>query len=174
MESCAADYSLIDRPEILRELFFPMYSSSPAPEGARDLSVTAEDGVSLHCRFHLVDPGLPTVLFFHGNGETAPDYDDIAPVFGRVGCNFFISDYRGYGRSTGQPNFANMLADAHPILDACKDAVAEDCTNSRLYVVGRSLGSHPAAELAGRRGGELEGLIICSGFATLDHRWKTW
>ena len=167
------DYSLIDRQEILRELFFPMYSSSPAPEGARDLTVTVEDGVTLHCRFFVVDPGLPTVLFFHGNGETGSDYDDIAPVFGRAGCNFFIMDYRGYGKSTGRPDFATMLADAHPILDACKNAVAESCTNSRLFVMGRSLGSHPAAELAGRRQGDLDGLIICSGFATLEHRWRT-
>ena len=50
----------------------------------------------------------PTILFFYGNGETAADYDNIAPIYNQVGLNFFVADYRGYGQSGGSPSFCSM------------------------------------------------------------------
>jgi len=166
------DYSVIDRPEILETVFYPGAESNSPPTRARDLFVEVEPGVRLHCRFHCYDTALPSLLFFHGNGELVMDYDSIAPCFGSAGANLFIADYRGYGMSTGSPTFSTMLADAHHVLETFSRAVREQCPGTGLYLMGRSMGSHPAAELAARHPDQLDGLIICSGFACLERMWK--
>ena len=36
-----------------------------------------EDGTRVDGVMHMADKSSPNILFFHGNGETAYDYDDI-------------------------------------------------------------------------------------------------
>ena len=96
------DYSPLDRPEISMNSFYPRRNWSSTPEGATDYAVQVEEGVSLSCRFFPADADTandasPNILFFYGNGETASDYDGIAPIYNEVGINFFVADYRGYG-----------------------------------------------------------------------------
>jgi len=57
------------------------------------------------------------VCFFHGNGEIVADYDEMAPVYTRMGINFLPVDYRGYGRSTGTPTITAMMSDCRRIFD---------------------------------------------------------
>jgi pimeloyl-ACP methyl ester carboxylesterase len=64
-------------------------------------------------------------LRLYGNGETATDYDGIAPRYNRIGANFFVIDYRGYGGSGGFPTFSAMIADAHGVLAALKALLAD-------------------------------------------------
>ena len=168
----APDYSVVDRPEILETVFYPRAESSSPPSGTREVFVEVEPGVRLHCRFHCFDATFPSILFFHGNGELVMDYDSIAAYFCRAGANFFIADYRGYGMSTGSPTFSTMLSDAHHVLDAFRRTVKEQCPGTGLYLMGRSMGSHPAAELAARHPDQFDGLIICSGFAGLERMWQ--
>jgi pimeloyl-ACP methyl ester carboxylesterase len=74
-----------------------------------------------------------------------------------------VADYRGYGRSDGTPTFASLIADAHPVLTWFHAHLdGEGCTRSR-FIMGRSLGSLPAAELAATEDEGLAGLIIESG-----------
>ncbi len=47
------DYSALDRPQILSSVFYPRPDFSPeAPEGAQDLFIPVEEGVSLMARAH--------------------------------------------------------------------------------------------------------------------------
>ena len=85
--------------------------------GEKDLLIEVEKGINVGARFHLNNPAAPTILFFHGNGEIAPEYDDIANVYNKKNINFIIADFRGYGFSTGTPNVENTQSDAHLILD---------------------------------------------------------
>ena len=86
------DYSLLDRPDISKNSFYPRPNWSPTPKGAQDHTVIVEEGVELSCRFFPVGQDRPTILFFYGNGETAPDYDGIAPLYNQIGANFFVAD----------------------------------------------------------------------------------
>lgn len=161
------DYSLIDRTGVGQMIFYPRVDRSPPPPGAEDLPVEIESGVTIGCRFYPADPALPTVLYFHGNGEVAPDYDDTAPYYHEAGLNLWVADYRGYGASTGRPSFAALVADAHPVLVHFHATLDELGFSDHRFVMGRSLGSHPAIELAARRPERLAGLIIESGAANL-------
>ena len=97
------DFSVLDRPDISGSSFYPRSNWRPTSQGAEDHTIPVAEGVSLSCRFFPMGKEKPTILYFYGNGETAADYDGIAPLYNQIGVNFFVPDYRGYGRSGGSP-----------------------------------------------------------------------
>ena len=157
------DYSVLDDISISMNAFYPRKNWSQAPLGAVDLAIEVGDDISLSSRFFPAAKAAPTILFFYGNGETANDYNNIAPLYIQAGVNFFVCDYRGYGLSGGWPSFTTMLADSQKVLDFTSRILAEEEFTGNLYVMGRSMGRHSAFELAANRGGELAGVIIESG-----------
>ena len=166
-DSSTIDYSALDRPEILRGVFHPRaeWSAGTAATPTRDVLIPVAEDVVIGGRFHMTEPTAANVLFFHGNGEIVADYDDIAALYRRLGINFLPVDYRGYGRSTGNPTVTSMMRDAHLIYAFVRTWLKENAFGGPLIVMGRSLGSASALELAANYGEELEGLIIESGFA---------
>ncbi len=159
----AVDYSALDEPGISMSAFYPRPNWSPPPQGAIDHAVQVADGVTLSSRFFPAANDAPTILFFYGNGETATDYNGIAPFYNQVGVNFFVSDYRGYGRSGGAPAFTAMLSDSRLVLDYAAGMLKFEGFTGRIFVMGRSMGRHSAFELAANRGDRLAGVIIESG-----------
>lgn len=156
----------MNRPEVQRVLFHPRVAARTAlPLGAVDIDIEAEPGVLIGCRLFTAEKDAPTILFFHGNGEIVADYDDIGPLYMKAGLNFLIADYRGYGWSGGNPSFANLLADSHVLYDQLKQYLHANGYSSSLFLMGRSLGSAAAIELAVSHNSEISGLIIESGFA---------
>ena len=110
---------------------------------------------------------MPIILFFHGNGETARDYDGLSDEYRSLPVYFIVADYRGYGPSTGSPSVSSFLSDAHLCLDETMRLVSGQGFNGPLVVMGRSLGSAPALELASSRSNDIAALVIESGFARL-------
>ena len=163
----AVDYSALDNPEASARSFYPQRQWTETPDTAVDYAVTVADGVALSARFYAVGRSNPTALFFYGNGETVSRYNDIAPLYNRIGANFFIADYRGYGASGGSPAFTSLLSDAHRVLDWLRQTMRELRFNGPLYVMGRSMGRHSAVELAVAAAGRLNGVIIESGRPSL-------
>ncbi|MEE8419688.1 MAG: alpha/beta fold hydrolase [Dehalococcoidales bacterium] len=166
------DLSLFDRREVLEALFplvySPNYASDPeplSPAGVPIYHVEVEEGVTIDCGFWVNSRESPSILYFHGNGETVAGYSFIAPFYTERGINLCVVDYRGYGSSGGKPTVTNMLADAHIVLNRFKTKTARDGYNDKLFVMGRSLGSLPALELAFHHQDEISGLIIESGTA---------
>jgi hypothetical protein len=161
------DYTALDRPELVRFVFYPRKDFSRPPPNAVDHFVSVDAGVAVSCRFYVHDRESPTILFFHGNGEVVSDYDYVAPIYGsQAGANLFVADYRGYGASGGSPMFSSMVADAHHVF---KDFLAirrEGGHSGGVFVMGRSLGSVSAIELASHYQDEIDGLIVESGFAS--------
>ncbi len=160
------DSRILDHPDISGRLFYPRPEPTrPPPDGALDRDVETSDGTIIGTRLYSGAKDAPYILFFHGNGEIAADYDEIGPYFVRMGLSFHVADYRGYGRSTGHPTVSFMLEDAHAIFDhVCRWRNEMNYTGS-LWIMGRSLGSASAVELAAEKAGEIQGLIIESGFA---------
>lgn len=166
----APDYGLLNNPAISMNSFYPRRNWTNTPQGAEDYGIDVGDGIQLSCRFFPVSPGgndRPTILFFYGNGETAPDYDSIAPLYNRIGLNFFVADYRGYGRSGGEPEFNAMLADAHKVVTGMTDFIQAGGYTGAIFVMGRSMGRHAAFEIAANASSEVRGVILESGRPTL-------
>jgi len=158
-------YEKLDQPEVGAALFYPRQDITAPPVGAQDHRIEVEAGVVLGARFFLTaDPAAVNLLFFHGNGEVVADYDDVGPQYNAQGVNFLAVDYRGYGQSTGVPAVSAMIQDAHRILSWVRAWLVEQGCTGHLVVMGRSLGSVSAIELAATEEA-VAGLIVESGIA---------
>jgi len=160
------DYSQLDQPGITQFLFHPRKDTGSTSIESLDSSVPVDDNITVNVRFHMDKNDFPNILFFHGNGEIVSDYDDIAPVYHQNGLNFVAADYRGYGKSTGNPSASNMIKDSHIIFKHFIDWLKKNNFSGPIIVMGRSLGSAPALELAANYSKDISGLIIESGFAS--------
>lgn len=172
------DLSFLDEPRILGELFPLAYAYCMPPmqhelERARlDSYILVDDGVRLGCKLWVKDKHLPVILYFHGNGETVADYEWVAPLYLEQDINLFVVDYRGYGGSDGLPTFQNVLRDAKSAFLALEQLVERHGLSTSLFVMGRSIGSIPACEVALAYQDRLCGLIIESGAANnFRYRW---
>lgn len=155
---------MLDREDLTGRLFFPR--ADVARAGAwtdHQLEVGDASGprASLHVRAHDA-PGSSQVLLFHGNGEVVSDWDGAGRRFSSLGHSLVVVDYRGYGLSTGVPTMRRLFDDARPVLDFVRGL-----RRGPLFVMGRSLGSAAAWELAGDPScsAAMAGLVIDSGFS---------
>ena len=160
------DLSSLDSPDVLGFLFYPRKDFASSRTDAVHI-IEVGTGVGIGCRFYLAGTDFPSLLYFHGNGETAGDYEDVAPLFNRMGINLFVADYRGYGLSGDRPTVTNLLRDAHPIFRGFKEIVKNKNCREDYFLMGRSLGSVPAVELAYHYQDEIRGLIVESGGADI-------
>lgn len=161
------DYSAFDNPEITRSLFYPRpeWGSTHVGESSGSVLIPVEKDVVVGAQFHMADKKAANILFFHGNGEIVADYNDMGSLYATMGINFLPVDYRGYGRSTGRPTVTAMMRDCHFIFDYVKSRLWENEYTGPLIVMGRSLGSTSACELAFHYQDEIDGLVIESGLA---------
>ena len=82
-----------------------------------------------------------------------------------MGINFLAADYRGYGRSSGSPCVSAMMRDCHTIFSFTRNWLKENAYTGPMILMGRSLGSASALELADAYKDQIQGLIVESGFA---------
>ncbi|MCP3950870.1 MAG: alpha/beta hydrolase [Desulfobacterales bacterium] len=167
MNPAKADYTALDHPEVLAFLFHPRkeLAGQAATDSAGNVFIPVADDISVGGRFHMAHLEGPNILFFHGNGEIVADYDDLGPVYNQMGINFLAVDYRGYGRSSGQPTVTNMMQDCHTVFDFARNWLQDNRYQGPLLVMGRSLGSASALELAWQHPAQMDALVIESGFA---------
>lgn len=166
---------VLDRPEILDVLFHPRREGG-VPQlraGVHTVRIPVDEGISVGGKIFTAGPGSPVIVFFHGNGEIAADYEQLAFLYTRSGITVFVVDYRGYGNSDGRPTASALLHDAKAVWAAAGDVLASRGVQyDRLFLMGRSLGSAAVLEIAAAadedQAGDangIAGLIIESGFA---------
>jgi len=167
------DISFLDEPEILEVVFPVVYSPFYFSDDTRDLLpngvsrfIEVDEGTEISCGFWNKGREYPTILYFHGNGETVAGHGCIAEFYIQRGINFFVVDYRGYGLSGGKPTITNLVRDPHAIFKGFTKIIQEEGYRKNLFLMGRSLGSIPAIELAYHYQGQFKGLIIESGTAS--------
>jgi pimeloyl-ACP methyl ester carboxylesterase len=162
-----SDYSRYDQPEITNSLFYPRSEEQPSLTGKNiiELSIPVDDGIHIGGKIFIAGAAAPSILFFHGNGEIVIDYDDLGPMYVNIGINFIPVDFRGYGRSDGHPSVSSMMKDCHTIFEFVRKWLADSGYHKTFIVMGRSLGSASALELAARYEDRIDAIIIDSGFA---------
>lgn len=134
-----------------------------------DVWFQAADGTRLFGWYVHASTQAPVVLWCHGNaGNITHRLENLAQLF-RLGLSVFLFDYRGYGRSHGQPSEAGLYKDAlaaHAYLSTVRKIVPK-----RLIVFGRSLGATVAGHLVSQR--PAAGLILESSFPSVEHMART-
>lgn len=161
------DYKILDQAEALAAIFHPRPETTPSTttKGMSDHLIAVDSDAAIGARFHTTSPHGTNLLFFHGNGEIVADYDELGPIYNQRGINFLAVDYRGYGRSSGRPSVSAMMSDSHKVFEYTCTWLVQHQFSGPLIVMGRSLGSASALELACTYRDRIHGLIIESGFA---------
>jgi len=120
------------------------------------------DGLRLAGGYREAASGMPTLLFFHGNAATWQSTTQVLAPLEREGYGVFAASYRGYRANPGAPSEAGLYRDARAAADwlAANGVGADD-----LVIVGNSLGSGPAVELA--RAIRPRGLVLISPFSSM-------
>jgi fermentation-respiration switch protein FrsA (DUF1100 family) len=107
-------------------------------------------------------PG-PLVVYFHGNAELIDFQDQIVSEYTKRGISVLMPEYRGYGRSGGEPNLTNIEKDNEHFFDTVIKQPIIDPTHIVFH--GRSIGGAVAGQLAITR--RPAGLILESTFASM-------
>jgi alpha-beta hydrolase superfamily lysophospholipase len=161
-------YEMLDRTEVLGVMFYPRREAGDPRliSGVHNVRIPVDGELSVGGKIYTAQPGAPVIVYFHGNGEIASDYDSIAPLYTTLGITLFVIDYRGYGSSDGAPTSSTLITDARTAFRKVRDVLADKGVGAGdLYVMGRSLGSAAALEVVDTCRKNLAGLIIESGFA---------
>lgn len=103
--------------------------------------------------------GPKAILYFGGNGEDVsanlPSFSDAFPAHA-----IYLLHYRGYGGSTGSPTEKALQSDALAVFDHVRR------THPNIAVVGRSLGSGVAIQVASKR--EVSRLVLVTPYNSLQ------
>jgi hypothetical protein len=106
------------------------------------------DGVKLYGWF-VPSPDGKVVLFCHGNADNISYFTDSIKQFYDMGFGVLAFDWRGYGRSEGEPSEEGTYLD---VLAAWQFLTEKKrIPPSNIIVLGRSLGGSPAAWLCSVR-----------------------
>ena len=136
------------------QMYFPVGAS--AGEGATAMPFRT-GGATL--RIWVVErPGPAALLYFGGNAE------DVGASVGRFaarlpGHSLYFVNYRGYGGSSGAPSERALVGDAVAVYDHLRKR------HSGISVVGRSLGSGVAVQLAAAR--DVARLVLVTPYDSL-------
>ena len=107
----------------------------------RDVYFESGDGVRLHAWFLPAQTETPqgTIVFLHGNAENISTHIGSVYWLPERGYNVFLFDYRGYGRSEGEPTLDGLQMDFRAALDK---VFSMDAVNTgRVAVLGQSMGA---------------------------------
>ena len=116
--------------------------------GIRDCTFITSDGVKLNAWFLPVRNARSTVLICHGNGGNLSYFYSYLNQLAQLRVNTFVFDYRGYGKSEGEPTEAGVYLD---VIATYQFLIRQpEVDSTKIIVQGISLGSAIAVELATR------------------------
>lgn len=99
------------------------------------------------------------ILYFHGNAGALDNWGEVADDFVKMDYDVLISDFRGFGKSTGKISEVGFYQDAQMMYDS----LLENYDASQIIIYGRSLGSGVAVDLAAKN--KAQQLILETPFA---------
>lgn len=117
-------------------------------EGVTEERVKTPDGETVVLWHAAAQPGMPTILFFHGNGGELADRRERMAYFQSRRLGALFVSYRGYGGSTGSISEAGFMTDA---LAAYDFLLQRGVAPERIMLLGESLGTGVAVQLAAQR-----------------------
>ncbi len=135
-----------------RLMYFPdparVLPASIGLAGVSETVITAPDGVTLVTWTAKARPGMPTLLYFHGNAGNLASRANRVRRYTDAGFGLLMLSYRGYGGSGGSPSEANNVTDARVAYDRL---TAQGIKPRDIVLYGESLGTGVAVQLAAEK-----------------------
>ena len=153
------------------------------PIQPEEVTFASEDGTTqLHAWMFKSPTDKPkaTVIHFHGNGQNLSAQFFFAYWMLEHDIDLFVFDYRGYGKSQGEPSPKGTVEDGKAALRYIQSHKRE----SPLVIFGQSLGGAIALRVAGELRDEIpyKAVVVDSTFHSykeaarkvLNNSWITW
>lgn len=116
--------------------------------GVSEIWLNSPDGAQLMTWQIRPQPGMPTLLYLHGNNCNLSNRLERVSRFLRDGYGLSMLSFRGYGVSTGRPSETNNVNDA---LLAYEALLKNGVESKDIIVYGESLGTGVAVQVAAKR-----------------------
>ncbi len=106
------------------------------------------------------------VFFLHGNMRSMEHWGKLSSIYNAMGYDFWVVDYRGYGKSGGKLiHEAQLHDDMERVFKEVRNRYGE-----RIVVAGFSIGTGPATRLASEH--EVEKLILLAPYYSIGQLMK--
>ena len=129
-------------------------------------TIQAPDGIALHGLLFKADAARGAdrklVFFLHGNAGAVDGWGDLAPYYTSLGYDFFVLDYRGYGKSEGKIESEQQF---YADVQAAYQQLTAEYRENNIVVVGFSIGTASASMLAARNNPRM--LILLAPYYSL-------
>jgi len=126
-EKLSADYKFVFENEF-QEMYFDV-----------------DDNIRINALLFRSDSSKGLVFYLHGNAGSLRSWGELADVYLKYNYDFFVLDYRGFGKSEGRiENESQLFNDIEIVYDSVAKMYSEDS----IIVIGYSIGTCPAARLA--------------------------
>lgn len=149
------------RPEILSSGFKYTY-----PFPFDEVHFDMEDGGAVNGIHFKVPNSLGVVFYLKGNSRSIKGWGKFAKDFLGKGYDFFMIDYRGFGKSRGKRNENKLYSDSQYTYKWLLESYPEE----QIIVYGRSLGSGFAAQVASWNSPKM--LILDSPYYSFEYNIK--
>eukprot|EP01061_Rhynchopus_euleeides_P040938 TRINITY_DN7070_c1_g1_i1.p1 TRINITY_DN7070_c1_g1~~TRINITY_DN7070_c1_g1_i1.p1 ORF type:complete len:343 (+),score=94.82 TRINITY_DN7070_c1_g1_i1:104-1132(+) len=110
------------------------------------------------------------LIWLHGNAMTIADCESMCQTFAdTLGASILIPEYPGYGvYRAAHPNASPCVSSINAVAEAAMDYATTTMGHAlqHILVVGHSIGTGPAAELAGNH--RIGGVVLISPYTTLS------
>lgn len=139
---------------------------SPASYGLVDFSainLKASDGTQLEAWYHPAKENYPTIIHFHGNGGNLSHRAFFFSLLRDAGFGVLGLDYRGYGKSEGNPSEEGFYQDARATMDYATKTLS--LPDNKIIIYGESIGTAVTVQMAMEH--KTAALILQSPFTSM-------
>jgi uncharacterized protein len=157
-------FQIFENHFIFKPKIYPEGNWHPIGIAPIDVWMKSMDGLKIHGWYLPYKQPKVVILYLHGNvGNVTDRYTELVKIHDTLSASIMVVDYRGFGRSEGQPD-EKIIYDAQVAQDFL--AKREHIKPQEIVLLGRSFGSAIAVDLAVRTGAK--GLILISPFLSLS------
>ncbi len=103
------------------------------------------------------------IFYLHGNGGSIDGWGKVAEFYNRMNYDVFMLDYRGYGKSEDEISSKDQLFSD---IELAYDEVRKRYPENKIIILGYSLGTGLAAELASQKNAGL--LILQAPYFSME------
>lgn len=116
-------------------------------EPFEEITTATPDNFQLHSILFKTNKSNGVLLYFHGNAGNLAQWGEQASIFTGMGYDIWMTDYRGFGKSTGEVIDQEQV---YSDLELIYSEVRKRYTADRIVICGYSIGTGLAAYLASK------------------------
>lgn len=133
----------------------------------QEISVTTQDNKSLSALLFKSDSSKGVIFYLHGNAGSLASWGEAAQIYTDLNYDVFMLDYRGFGKSEGEIYSQDQL---YQDVQAAYDRLKTEYDESKIIVLGYSIGTAPATKIAATN--RPKSLILQAPFYSLTDMMK--